>query len=98
MKYERVELEKLTVHRLREKAKAIGVKSPTSLTKNQLISNIIGICNGEILPYFSKRGRPFKNYELTKEELAEKLNEKLEKVEKLFEQFKKEVISVLLQE
>lgn len=39
----------------------IGVKSPTTLNKHDLINDIIEIDSGELEPCFSKFGRPSKN-------------------------------------
>ena len=41
----------------------MGVKSPTSLKKNQLINEIIEVVNGKKLPHKNAKGRPI-NYDV----------------------------------
>lgn len=54
------ELYKLTVHELRVRARALGVKSPTTKRQKELIDEILKIQSGELEPYTTKMGRPVK--------------------------------------
>ena len=49
---------KLKLSALREIARSLKVKAPTSLTKADLINKIIRIERGEEEPYTSTKGRP----------------------------------------
>ncbi len=55
--YTEDELNKMTVFQLREVARDIGVSSPTSKKKEEIISQYLGIADGEIQPTRSTRGR-----------------------------------------
>jgi hypothetical protein len=62
MGFTKGELEKINVYTLRNLARDIGVKSPTSLTKPLLIEKILQIQSGKSQPHEpSKRGRPVIN-------------------------------------
>ena len=52
--------EKLKLHDLRYIASKKGVRAPTKLCINDLIEQIEKIDRGEILPYYSNKGRPRK--------------------------------------
>ena len=56
----------LRIHELRDVARELGVKSPTSLTKQKIMEEINLIVSGEKDPYFNvrKQGRPVKTDEL----------------------------------
>ncbi len=90
------ELNKLSIFQLRAIAREVGVYSPTTLKKEQMIDSIMKIYNGELAPHKpkTKQGRPPKdiigNTKLIDilvpknlEELSTK-NEKLENVNKSF--------------
>ena len=55
--YTEDELNKMTVFQLREVAREIGVSSPTSKKKEEIIAQYRGIAEGEIQPTRSTRGR-----------------------------------------
>lgn len=55
--YTEEELNKMTVFQLREVAREIGVSSPTSKKKEEIIAQYRGIAEGEIQPTRSTRGR-----------------------------------------
>lgn len=55
--YTEDELNKMTVFQLREVAREIGVSSPTSKKKEEIIAQYRGIVDGEIQPTRSTRGR-----------------------------------------
>ena len=76
MEYTRIRLEIMSIHNLRHLGKSIGVKSPCTLNKSQLIEQIVLIQKGNIKPCFSKKGRPTKLD--TNEYLARKKEEKIE--------------------
>lgn len=58
------QLNELSIFSLRELARRVGVSSPTSKKKQQLIDDIIAINNGAIKPYVpkTKQGRPPKTF------------------------------------
>ncbi len=55
--YTEDELNKMTVFQLREVARDIGVRSPTSKKKEDIIAQYRGIAEGEIMPTRTTRGR-----------------------------------------
>ena len=57
-KFTKEQLENKQIHLLRQIGRELGVKSPSTLKKSQLIEQILGISSGEISPTFSKVGRP----------------------------------------
>lgn len=59
---------------LRSYAKVIGVRSPSSLRRNELIENIQLVLNGSIEPRFTNTGRPRKETERTIEAQNEIIN------------------------
>ena len=106
MTYEKEQLEQTNIHPLRNIAREVGVKSPTSLKKNVLIDEIIQIQSGKKRPHLSPRkGRPVKHgieYNNTEHQFVE--NKKVEKEEKEKENFidlekkiKKELINSILE-
>lgn len=72
--YTEDELNKMTVFQLREVARDIGVSSPTSKKKEEIIAQYRGIVDGEIQPTKSTRGRKPMNKprELESSDKAEK--------------------------
>ena len=59
MGFDKEQLQRLSVYTLRNIAREIGVKSPTTLTKQSLIEEILQIESGKRKPCEpSKRGRP----------------------------------------
>jgi len=79
MNYTREQLYNLSIYEVRKIGQLEGVKSPTSLKKDELIDEIIAISSGEKERYIptSKKGRPSKafkeldflrNFEIEKEE------------------------------
>ena len=63
MGFDKEQLQKLSVYDLRNVAREIGVKAPTTLTKQALIEEILQIESGKKQPSApTKRGRPIKNY------------------------------------
>ena len=72
-------LELLRIHELRDVARSFGVKSPTSLTRTELIKQINLIVTGEQEPYYNvhKKGRPAKNEDVSIKELFTPTKEQL---------------------
>ncbi|MBQ0099818.1 MAG: hypothetical protein KBS91_04665, partial [Firmicutes bacterium] len=75
------DLNKLGLMQLRVYAKSIGVKAPTSYTKNELIKKIKEIKDGIVSPYFTDRGRPQLNTFIDIEENLNDNNISLNSVE-----------------
>ena len=62
MKYEEQQLNQTNVHSLRNIAREVGVKAPTTLHKKDLIEEILQIQSGKKQPCKpTKKGRPLKN-------------------------------------
>lgn len=59
--YNRQELEDMTIFEVRERARKIGVASPTSKNKTSLIDCYLNIASGDETPKSSNRGRPPKS-------------------------------------
>ena len=92
IKYTYESLEKMHLTDLRQIAREIGVKNPTSRTKLILIADIMDIEEGRAKPYFNTgRGRPpiprytptndkvsYENY--VKKQVSNELNKKIQKV------------------
>lgn len=55
-----IKLNQLRIHELRDLARNIGVQSPTSKNKDELIEKVLKILNGEVAPFVrqSAKGRP----------------------------------------
>ncbi len=94
MKYTKERLDEINIHSLRNLARELGVKSPTNLTKSQLIFEILSITSGNKLPHIpSKRGRPVKNGIDEKGNISQTLS-----LQTLKEQIKQQIISSILKE
>ena len=52
---EEQDLRKLSVYELRMLAREVGVRSPTSKSCEQMITEILAIKNGELAPFKAKR-------------------------------------------
>ena len=62
MQYDVFQLYEMDIHALRNIAREVGVKSPTTLTKKALIDEILQIESGNKQPCIpTKKGRPPKN-------------------------------------
>ena len=51
-------LKKMSIYELRSVARSLGVKSPTTFRKQDLITQIINVQEGKLTAHYSKRGRP----------------------------------------
>jgi len=94
MEYTRKNLDKFNLYNLRRIGSEIGVKSPTSMKKAQLITAIIDVAEGRVAPFHSNKGRPkLKDVNnLTKEQLTpsavKKINDLETKLDKVLSDFK----------
>ena len=61
MKYSREQLVEINLYSLRNLAREIGVKAPTSFKKQELIDEILLIDSGKKQAYKSNKGRPAKD-------------------------------------
>ena len=86
---------KVNLHFLRIYARDIGVKSPNSCKKDVLIKKIKQIENGEVKPFFSKKGRPMSKKLAYKTERNEKEKQIclfiIDKVRKFLDELEKEI-------
>ena len=57
-RYLKLNLEELSLFRLRKIGREVGVKAPTALNKKDLIQEIVYVLNGEKDPTITNRGRP----------------------------------------
>ena len=66
MIYTEDNIRELTIYKLRDIARNIGVKAPTTKKRDELIEEILKIQNGELMPYnpTKKVGRPAKMQEI----------------------------------
>ena len=88
------QLDKIRIQYLRDIAREIGVKAPTSFKKDVLIEEILQIQSGRKAPYTrTKKGRPLKeNFRL------ESAKDNIRLVEKIEKNLKKEIIDCILKE
>ena len=74
------ELQKMDIHELRILARQVGVSSPTTRKKSELIDSIVSIITGKSVPELKNinRGRPAKNaatqYDFVEQQYKDKLN------------------------
>ena len=87
-----IELSKKSLHELRILGRKIGVKSVSTLKKQDLIENIIDITNGNKQPSFNNRGRKPCISTSDKVSITE---EKLYLIERLLDKTKKEILDIL---
>lgn len=80
---------------LREHGRTIGVKSPTTLKKVDLINEIVAIESGEKAPFYTNMGRPcYKTF--NGESIRADREEKLRKIDELAEEFLTKVREIVL--
>lgn len=89
------ELKGLSIYQLRTMARECGVKAPTMMKKEQLINEILSVKNKEKEPYFSNRGRPSIQKTVYTDDSMAIINEKMERVECVLEECKKEILKIL---
>ena len=87
-------LENMTLYELRELGRGIGVKSPSSLRKKQLIEKILKIQKGEEKPTFSCRGRPVVRNKVY-DSYNEQHNIKKEKIKLAVEEFLIKIFKIM---
>ena len=81
-----------SLHELRIIGRKLGVKSVTTLKKNDLIENIIDISTGDKKPTFTKQGR--KPYAYTNGNI-EFSKEKIKIINEILDKAKKEILDLL---
>ena len=94
MAYTYKELQGKTIHAVRVIGKEIGVKSPSTLKKQELIDRILDIQSGKVMPKFSSSGRP----RLGSENIVKPKKETaiLEKeIDKILEQTKLQILNLI---
>lgn len=97
MQHDIVQLYEMNIHVLRNIAREVGVKSPTTLTKKALIDEILQIESGNKQPCIpTKKGRPPKNDNANKRLKNEKIVD--ENAMDLKNNMKKEFIACILKE
>ena len=97
MQHDIVQLYEMNIHVLRNIAREVGVKSPTTLTKKALIDEILQIESGNKQPCIpTKKGRPPKNNGANKRLENEKMID--ENARDLKNNMKKEFITCILKE
>ena len=97
MQYDVFQLYEMDIHALRNIAREVGVKSPTTLTKKALIDEILQIENGNKQPCIpTKKGRPPKNNGANQKFEIEKIVD--ENTMELKSNTKKEFIACILKE
>ncbi len=61
----------INLHDLRAIARTLGVKCPSSYSKDVLVKKIIGVKSGIIEPHYTRSGRPVKKLDSVKPESLE---------------------------
>ena len=87
-----IELSQKSLYELRIIGRKIGVKSVSTLRKNELIQGILDISDGNKKPIFNNRGRKPYPKNATDPTFDEK---KLYLVEQLLDKTKKEILDIL---
>ncbi len=93
-------LESLCLTDLRELARKIGVKNPTSKIKQVLIADIVDVNEGKIAPYrnFNGRGRPvIPRYKNTSKDASPEKVEKKKETNDLNEKIKNFVNKIVIE-
>ena len=81
-----------SLHELRIIGRKLGVKSVTTLKKNELIENIIDISTGDKKPTFTKQGRKPYDYANSNLKISK---EKIKIIEEMLNRTKKEILDLL---
>lgn len=99
MTYTKEYLEKISLLGLRQIGREVGVKSPTSLRKDQLVESILDIQQGYIEPYFNcdKRGRPALSNQKDFSRVQALSMEKLYRIQKIISKCQNDIIEVMLE-
>lgn len=98
MQYTKEQLDQINIHALRNIAREVGVRSPTSLNKQPLIDEIMQIASGNKQPHRSTRGgRHVKNFVI--EDINNQKDSELVRIKKgINAKVKKEFIDFVLKE
>ena len=86
------ELMHKSLYELRIIGRKLGVKSVTTLKKNELIENIIDISTGDKKPIFTKQGRKPYDYANSNLKISK---EKIKIIEEMLNRTKKEILDLL---
>ena len=83
-------LQSMSIYELRTLARSIGVKSPTTLRKQDLILQIINLQEGKSTAQYSKRGRPPHVKNCVNYDLID-----IERIDNLLQNLRNEIITIL---
>ncbi len=99
MKFIEEDLQKISIHTLREMGRAFGIKAPTGLTKSQLIQALIDIENGTVKPHVStsNRGRPALSMDNPSSISQIEALDKLRRIQELITKCEKEIMKIILE-
>ena len=88
------ELKNFSLYELRDYAREIGVRAPTTMRKKDLIVAINDVLSKKVKPYYSKRGRPIlpKNLIMVDDFV---MVEKIKKIDKAFLDFREQLIKII---
>ena len=99
MQYDVFQLYEMDIHALRNIAREVGVKSPTTLTKKALIDEILQIESGNKQPCIpTKKGRPPKSNGANQKLENEKIVDAVDENTISLEQYKQKVIACIVKE
>ena len=98
-----MEYKEMRIHELRDYARGVGVRKPTTYDKSTLIEKIYQVERGEVEPFFTKKGRGKRNLEgkkllnTEKEEKREGREKEfllfvISKAKKFLEELEKEIL------
>ncbi|MBE5754934.1 MAG: hypothetical protein E7340_06370 [Clostridiales bacterium] len=89
-----VSFENKSLYELRDYAREIGVRAPTTMRKKDLIIAINDVLSKKVKPYYSKRGRPIlpKNSVMVDDFV---MVEKIKKIDKALLDFRKQLIKII---
>ena len=105
-----VSFENKSLYELRDYAREIGVRAPTTMRKKDLIVAINDVLSKKVNPYYSKRGRPIlpKNTLMADDIIAQKYEtfiksnaharsqmEKIKKIDKALLDFREQLIKII---
>ena len=89
-----VSFENKSLYELRDYAREIGVRAPTTMRKKDLIIAINDVLSKKVKPYYSKRGRPIlpKNTLMADDIIV---IEKIKKIDKALLDFREQLIKII---
>ena len=96
---ENYDLEHMGIYDLRQLGRRVGVKSPTTMKKRELITQIKAINSGNVTPYRATRGRPpLERIEELKTSALQNHTINLETLHKMIVDFESRLIKLLKSE